>query len=90
MSIMKRKARKNARQPSVTIYSALTCPWCERTKRFLRENGIRFNEVNVIENMKARRDMIKKSGQIGVPVIEIKNKIIVGYDEEKLRNILKL
>jgi len=74
----------------VKIYSTLTCPICRRTKKFLDENKISFRDFNVGIDAVAREDMIKKSGQMGVPVIDIDGEIIVGFDEPKLRDKLGL
>jgi glutaredoxin 3 len=74
----------------VLIYSTSTCPWCVKVKEFLKENNIEFTEKNVGENVKAAEEMIKKSGQQGVPVTEINGKIVVGFDEGKLRELLNL
>jgi glutaredoxin-like YruB-family protein len=72
----------------VIIYSTPTCPWCKKTKEFLTENKIKYKDVNVAENEKARNEMIEKSGQFGVPVIDISGKIFVGFDPGKLKKAL--
>ncbi len=74
----------------VTIYGTSHCPWCQKTREFLKQNKIKFNDINIEENEKARKEIIKKSGQLGVPVIDIDGKIIVGFDESALRKALKL
>jgi len=74
----------------IKIYTTPTCPWCKKTKEFFKENKIKFKEINVASNKKAAKEMIKKSGQMGVPVIEIDKQLIVGFDEEKLKKALKL
>ena len=68
----------------VTVYSTSTCPWCARTKAFLKEKGVKFKDVNVERDEKAAQEMIKKSGQMGVPVIDFNGKIIVGFDQSAL------
>ena len=75
---------------NVTVYSTTTCPWCTKVKEFLKENNIKFKDINISEDEKARNEIIEKSGQMGVPIIEIGNKIIVGFDESKIRKALKL
>ena len=65
-------------------------PYCIQAKKFFKENKIKFKEFNVGENESAREEMILKSGQIGVPVIDIDGTIIVGFDTEKIKEILKL
>ena len=75
---------------TVKVYSTTTCPWCVKAKEFLKENNIKFKDINISEDEKARNDIIERSGQIGVPIIEIGKEIIVGFDEPKLRKVLKL
>lgn len=74
----------------VKVYSTKFCPFCVKAKDFLKQNKISFEEIDVGTNKTAAEEMIKKSGQLGVPVIEIDGKIIVGYDAEKLKAALKL
>jgi glutaredoxin-like YruB-family protein len=74
----------------VKVYSTPTCPWCTKAKEFLTKNNVKFENINVAEDEKARNDIIEKSGQMGVPVIEIGKEIIVGFDEQKIRKALKL
>lgn len=76
--------------PTVKVYSTPICPWCHRTKEFLKENNIEFEDINVAENREAAKEMIEKSGQMGVPVVEINGEIIVGFDEAKIRKALNL
>jgi len=73
---------------NVTVYSTPTCPWCKKAKEYLKEKKISFTDVNVAGNQASAQEMIKKSGQMGVPVIEIDGKIIVGFDKEALDNAL--
>ena len=70
------------------VYSTPTCPWCKKAKEYLKEKNVQFTDVNVAGNQQAAQEMIKKSGQMGVPVIEIGGKIIVGFDREELDRIL--
>ena len=74
----------------VKVYSTPSCFFCKQLKEFLKENKIKFEEVNVQEDQEAAMEMIQKTGQTGVPVTEIDGKIIIGFDEEKLREVLKL
>ncbi len=76
--------------PKVTVYSTPTCPWCQKTKEFFRENNVQYSEVNVAADHKAAQEMIEKSGQMGVPVIEIDSQIIVGFDKNALKKALKI
>lgn len=75
---------------TVKIYSTPTCPWCHKTKEFLRENNIPYADVNVAADHKAAEEMIEKSGQTGVPVIDIDGTVIVGFDKNALKKALKL
>lgn len=72
----------------VKVYSTPTCPWCIRTKQFLKENNVTFEDVDVSSNQVAAEEMIKKSGQMGVPVLEIDGEIIVGMDKDKIKAAL--
>lgn len=74
----------------VKVYSTPGCPWCTMAKNFLKKNKIGFEDVNVANDHEAAREMIEKSGQTGVPVIEIDGKIIVGFDKKKLGEVLGL
>ena len=74
----------------VKVYSTPSCPWCKKTKEFLKENKIPFTDIDVASDQEATKEMIEKSGHTGVPVIDIGGKIIVGFDEEKLKEVLKL
>ena len=74
----------------VIIYTTSTCPWCAKVKAFFKENKVKYTEKNVGEDTKAAQEMIKKSGQQGVPVVDIDGEIIVGFDESKLKKLLKL
>lgn len=74
----------------VTIYTTPTCVYCKLTKEFFKQNKVDFKEVNVATDEQAAKKMIEKSGQMGVPVIEVDEKIIVGYDKEALKAALEL
>jgi len=69
---------------TIKIYTTPTCPWCHKTKEFLKSKKWKFTEINVASNEKGRKDMIKKSGQMGVPVLDVNGKIIVGYDPKAI------
>lgn len=74
---------------NVTVYTTPTCPWCKKVKEFLNENKVKFTEVDVSNEANAKA-MVEKSGQMGVPVVDIDGKIIVGFDEDKLKESLGL
>ena len=73
---------------NITIYSTPTCPFCIRVKQFLKENNVVFTDIDVSSDQEKAQDMIKKSGQMGVPVIDIDGEIIVGFDKEKIKESL--
>ncbi|MBS3117752.1 glutaredoxin family protein [Candidatus Woesearchaeota archaeon] len=73
----------------VKVYSTSTCPWCHKTKEFLKEHRIPFDDINVEEDQKAAQDMVKRSGQMGVPVIDIAGEIVVGFDKSRIEKALK-
>jgi len=74
----------------VTVYSTPTCPWCIRTKQFLKDNNVLFEDIDVSSNQPAAAEMIKKSGQMAVPVLDIAGEIIVGFDRQKIQAALGL
>ncbi len=74
----------------VIIYSAPWCVWCNKTKEFLKQHKIEYKDVNIEEDKRAAEEMITKSGQMSIPVIEVDGKIIVGFDKEALRKALDI
>lgn len=72
----------------VKIYTTPTCPWCKKTKEFLKAKKVKFKEFDVTTDEKAREKMIKISGQMGVPVIDIDGKIIIGFEEKDIEKAL--
>ncbi|MBI2672069.1 glutathione S-transferase N-terminal domain-containing protein [Candidatus Woesearchaeota archaeon] len=74
----------------VIMYGTKTCPFCKKTREFFKEHKVRYKDFYVEKNKKARDEMIKKSGQMGVPVIDIDGTIIVGYAERTLKKLLKI
>lgn len=74
----------------VKIYSTHLCPYCVLAKNFLKEHNIEFEEIFVDDDHEKAKEMIKKSGQTGVPVIEINNEIIIGFNKEKIKQLLKI
>ncbi|MFA5200301.1 MAG: glutaredoxin domain-containing protein [Candidatus Omnitrophota bacterium] len=75
---------------SIKVYTTPTCPWCIRVKSFLRDNKINFQNFDVSSDQSAADEMVKKSGQMGVPVIDIDGQIIVGFDQERIKLALGL
>ena len=75
---------------NVTVYSTPSCPWCHKAKDFLKENKVKFEDRDTSSDEAARSEMIEKSGQMGVPVLDIDGTIIVGFDQEAIKKALKL
>jgi glutaredoxin 3 len=74
----------------VKVYSTSTCPYCIRAKQFLKDNNISFEDVDVSTNEPEAELMVEKSGQMGVPVLDIDGEIIVGFDKERIKEALGL
>jgi glutaredoxin-like YruB-family protein len=75
---------------TVKVYSTPTCPWCVKVKEYLRDNNVNFEDINVATNRDAAMEMVKKTGQMGVPVIEIDGQYVVGFDKNRIDNLLEL
>lgn len=74
----------------IKIYSTPTCPYCVTLKKFLKEKGFEFSDIDVSQNQKELEEMVDKSGQMGVPVADINGEIVVGFDREKICKILNI
>jgi glutaredoxin-like YruB-family protein len=74
----------------VIVFTTPTCPHCTTAKRYLRARGIRFNDVDVSKDPAAARDMVRRSGQQGVPVIQIGNRVVVGFNRAEIDRLLEL
>jgi glutaredoxin 3 len=72
----------------VTVYSTPTCPFCHKAKDYLKEKGVEFEDVDVAADTVRAEEMVKKSGQMGVPVLDINGTIIVGFDIPKIDEAL--
>ena len=79
---------KTPKKKNITIYRTQTCPYCHMAEEFFNQNKIKYKSIDVGKNPKAAQEMIKKSGQMGVPVIDINGKIIVGFDKAAFRKAL--
>ena len=75
---------------NVTIYSTPTCHFCQMAKDFFKEKSIGYTDFNVASDLEKRREMIQKSGQMGVPVIFVGSEMIIGFDKERLASTLGL
>ncbi len=78
------------RQKRVIIFSTPTCSYCVKVKRYLKDKGIRFKDIDVSRDMKAAQDMERRTGQRGVPVLLIDNKPVVGFDVSKINRLLDI
>jgi glutaredoxin-like YruB-family protein len=72
----------------IKVYSTPTCPWCTVTKKYLASKNVAFEDVDVSRDRQAAMEMIQKSGQRGVPVIDINGNIIVGFDQNTIDKLL--
>ena len=77
-------------QAKVVVFSTPTCTFCNQAKRYFREKNIRFTDVDVSRDQSAARDMMRRTGQMGVPVILINNKAIIGFDRPKINKMLNI
>ena len=75
-------------QPKVLVFSTPTCTYCNLAKKYFREKGVKFTDIDVSRDQAAARDMVRRSGQMGVPVIDIGGRIIVGFDRPKINSLL--
>lgn len=73
---------------NVKVYSTPTCPYCKMAEQFLTENNIPFENIDVSVSQPAAQEMIQKSGQMGVPVLDIDGQIVVGFDKGKIKQLL--
>ena len=74
----------------VTIYSTPTCHFCQTAKEFFKENSVEYTEHDVAADDGKSQEMIDMTGQMGVPVIKVGDDVIIGFDEEKLKELLKM
>lgn len=79
---------KAKKQHEVIVYSTTTCPWCVRAKEYFDSKKIKYKDLNVGIDAKARAEMVQKSGQMGVPVIQIDNYVIVGFDQAAIEDVM--
>ena len=72
------------------MYSTPTCHYCNLAKEFFTENKIQYKVFDVQSDLVKRKEMVEKSGQMGVPVILVDDTLVMGFDEEKLRDLLNI
>ncbi|MFC2143652.1 glutaredoxin family protein [Candidatus Aenigmatarchaeota archaeon] len=73
---------------TVKVYTTNTCPYCTMVKDFLKKQNVKFEEINVETDQKAAEEMIEKSGQMGVPVVDVNGTIIVGFNKPAIEEAL--
>lgn len=73
---------------NVVVYTTPTCPHCHRVKEFLSQRGVKFTEHDVSADRAAADEMVRKSGQMGVPVITVDDKVVIGFDRARLEQLL--
>lgn len=75
---------------NITVYSSPSCVWCTRAKEYLRARNINFREVNIAQDRSGAIEMMRKSGQMGVPVLDINGNIIIGFDKDQIDMLLNI
>ena len=78
------------RRHQVLVFTTPTCPWCVRVKSYLAQRQVPFREVDVSRDAAAARDLVRRSGQTGVPVVEIDGRPVVGFDKPQIDRLLGL
>lgn len=74
---------------AVIVYSTPTCGYCNKAKDYLRQKGVKFVEYNIASDMRKADEMVKKSGQMGVPVLDVNGRVIVGFNQPEIDRALK-
>jgi len=85
-----KKAPANKKKNRVIVFSTPTCSYCNMAKQYFRRNKIRFKDVDVSRDPAAARDLVRRTGQMGVPVIDINGKLIVGFDKPQINRLLDI
>lgn len=83
-------AAEAPRQKPVTVYTSPTCSWCTRIKHYFDEQGVRYREVDVSKDPNAAQELVRRSGQMGVPQTDIGGQIVVGFDKARIDSLLGL
>jgi glutaredoxin-like YruB-family protein len=90
-AIYQAKAKSEGKAPKrVTVYSTPTCTWCNTLKSWLRKNGIPFTDVDVSRDMHAAQELVRRTGQQGVPQTEINGQWVIGFDQKRLKELLEI
>lgn len=83
-------SQQAAARHRVLVLTTPTCPWCQRAKSYLRSRGVAFREVDVARDPKAADDLVRRTGRVGVPVIEIDGRPVIGFDQAQIDRLLGL
>jgi glutaredoxin-like YruB-family protein len=86
----KKRKEKKKKKNRVIVFSTPTCSYCNMAKQYFRRNKIRFKDVDVSRDQAAARDLVRRTGQMGVPVIDINGKLIVGFDKPEINRLLDI
>jgi glutaredoxin 3 len=86
----KTRKEKKTKKNRVIVFSTPTCSYCNMAKQYFRRNKIRFKDVDVSRDEAAARDLVRRTGQMGVPVIDINGKLIVGFDKPQINRLLDI
>lgn len=90
MSSTPHRQSDTGRPHRVLVFTTPTCPWCTRVKQYLSRRQVRFREIDVSRDPAAARDLVRRTGQTGVPVVEIDGRPVVGFDKPKIDKLLGL
>jgi glutaredoxin-like YruB-family protein len=89
-TVEKTRKEKKQKKNRVIVFSTPTCSYCNMAKQYFRRNKIRFKDVDVSRDEAAARDLVRRTGQMGVPVIDINGKLIVGFDKPQINRLLDI
>ena len=89
MPTTKTATKSTPKSSKVIVYSTPTCPYCHAAKDFLKENKVAYEDVDVSKDQDRAQEMIEKSGQMGVPVIQIGNNLVIGFNKPVIEKLLK-
>jgi glutaredoxin-like YruB-family protein len=90
-AVFQAKLQAEGKAPKrVTVYSTPTCSWCNTLKSWLRKNGVLFADINVSRDQRAAEDLVRRTGQQGVPQTDINGQIVVGFNQQRLKELLEI
>jgi len=78
------------KENKIVMYGTPSCHWCVKAKEFFAEKGVKYEYIDVQADTEKAKEMVEKSGQMGVPVIDIDGEILVGFDEDKIKKLLEI